>query len=129
VPPFILDVDFVTEDLNDDGTADVIGLASFFDVWSDLQGDPEDPAGAVYLPLVDHPTRAGRTIRFDDDALQSSVVAGGPLPVPVPLGSGLGGGGGGVLEIPTLGSWGMSLLLLLLALGGWWSLRRTATAA
>ncbi len=122
---FTLDIDIVTADLNGDGKHDVATVNDLFDVWGQLTGNPDDLQGQVYLPLVDAPGDPGmRTIRFNDTALDSATVAGGPLPIIAPV-----AGGVRAPAIPTAGSWGVALLLALMAVVGWSLLRRGGLAA
>ncbi len=126
-PPFVLDLDIVTADLNDDGKMDVVSFNDFFSIWDQMGGNSGDLEGAQpYLPLVDDPTQSGmRTVVFDDAAMDSATVAGGPLPVMAPV----AGIRRQLAAIPALSRWGMGVFLTCLALVGWVVLRRCGIAA
>jgi hypothetical protein len=120
-PPFVLDIDVVTVDLDGDSVPDAATLNDFFGVWEQLTGDPEDPAGQVYLPLVDDPDEPEkRTLMFDSASLDSATVAGGPLPRVAPI----AGVPSRIPGVPALEGWGMALLLGVMAVIAWCLLRR-----
>lgn len=125
-PPFVLDVDIVTVDLNEDGKMDVVTFNDFFNVWDQLGGNSGDLEGAQpYLSLSDDPTEPSmRSVVFDNDAMDSATVAGGALPVVAPL----AGVRQQIAAIPALSRWGMGVLLTCMALAGWVVLRRCGIA-
>ena len=126
--PFVFDIDIITEDLNDDGKMDIVSFNDFFAVWDQLGGWSSELEGAQpYLPLVDDPTEPGlRTIVFNDDALMSATVAGGPPPLIAPVS---GARPQQMAAIPALSRWGMGVFLTCLALAGWVVIRRCIIAA
>ena len=125
--PFVLDIDIITEDLNDDGKMDIVSFNDFFNVWDQMGGNSSDLEGAQpYLPLIDDPTEQGmRTMVFNDDAMDSATVAGGPLPVMAPV----AGVRQQIAAIPTLSRWSMGVFLTCLALVGWMVIRRCIISA
>ena len=122
-PPFVLDIDVVPVDLDGDTVPDAATLNDFFGVWAQLTGNPGDPQGQVYLPLVDDPDEPGkRTLMFDSTSLDATTVAGADLPRIAPI----AGLPSRIPGIPALDGWGMAVLLALMSALALYFLRRTA---